>query len=87
MSIPSRPAPSQKSKLAVWLLAFFFGTLGVHNFYLGEKREGVYHLVLMALYLVLLYTVGGVAPTVVNLGNWAWGLFQAYKASQRPDVV
>ncbi|WP_018296908.1 TM2 domain-containing protein [Corynebacterium lubricantis] len=38
---PVRP----KSKVAAALLAFFLGTLGLHNFYLGYTRRGVAQLV------------------------------------------
>ncbi|VEG28209.1 TM2 domain-containing protein [Actinomyces howellii] len=93
MSIPSLPAPSQKNKVVVWLLAFFLGHLGAHNFYLGETKEGIYHLVLLAVYAVFFYVLGGISSIfvllayVVALANWGWAMYQAYQASQRPDVV
>ena len=43
-----QPAPSafpeQKSKLAAGLLAFFLGSLGIHNFYLGYTQKAVIQL-------------------------------------------
>lgn len=37
---------TQKSMIAAALLAFFVGTLGVHNFYLGHTGRGIAQLVL-----------------------------------------
>ena len=34
---PYAPHPQGKSKIAAGLLGIFFGSLGVHNFYLGRK--------------------------------------------------
>jgi len=38
--------PNAKSKLAAGLLAFFVGTLGIHNFYLGNTQRGVIQLLI-----------------------------------------
>lgn len=52
---PTYPAPqysqpvAQKSWLVAVLLAFFLGTLGVHNFYLGNTTRGVAQLSLTVL--------------------------------------
>ena len=56
-----------KSKVAAALLAFFLGTLGVHNFYLGRVGLGVTQL--------LLATIGGVFTcgfTTVCVAIWAF---------------
>ncbi len=37
---------SEKSRLVAFLLAFFVGVLGIHNFYLGKKGIGITQLVL-----------------------------------------
>ncbi len=37
---------SLKSRVVAALLAFFFGMIGVHSFYLGKKASGVVHLLL-----------------------------------------
>jgi hypothetical protein len=39
------PGYQQKSRLAAGLLAFLFGSLGIHNFYLGNNTRGVVQLV------------------------------------------
>jgi TM2 domain-containing membrane protein YozV len=39
-----QPVAPQKSKVAAFLLAFFLGGLGVHQFYLGNVGWGVAHL-------------------------------------------
>lgn len=38
------PPYAQKSKIVAALLAFFFGTLGVHNFYLGYTNRALIQL-------------------------------------------
>lgn len=40
------PAAAPKQKLVAFLLAFFLGALGIHNFYLGKTKMGVVQLVL-----------------------------------------
>ena len=40
------PAAAPKQKIVAFLLAFFLGTLGVHNFYLGKTGMGIAQLVL-----------------------------------------
>ncbi|MGV0397312.1 NINE protein [Corynebacterium suicordis] len=60
-----------KSKVAAALLAFFLGTLGVHNFYLGYNTRGIIQLVLTilgwftAIFIVGLFIAGAV-------GVWAF---------------
>ena len=60
-----------KSKVAAALLAFFLGTLGVHNFYLGYNTRGIIQLVLTilgwftAIFIVGLFIAGAV-------GLWAF---------------
>lgn len=40
------PAAAPKQKIVAFLLAFFLGALGVHNFYLGKTGMGVTQLIL-----------------------------------------
>lgn len=35
----------QKNKWVAFVLAFFLGALGIHKFYLGEKKAGFIYLV------------------------------------------
>jgi len=42
----SMPATAPKQKMIAFLLAFFLGPLGVHNFYLGKTGMGVAQLIL-----------------------------------------
>ncbi|GAB3690775.1 TM2 domain-containing protein [Corynebacterium nasicanis] len=68
MMQPQAPA---KSWVVAILLAFFLGSLGVHNFYLGYTNRGVVQLVL---------TIFGWATTVLLIGFiflaivWVWVL-------------
>ncbi len=65
---PGYAAPAaQKSKIAAALLAFFLGTFGVHNFYLGYTNKAIWQL--------LLGTVGaclGVGPFISGI----WGIIE-----------
>jgi TM2 domain-containing membrane protein YozV len=40
------PAAAPKQKIVAFLLGFFLGALGIHNFYLGKTMMGVVQLVL-----------------------------------------
>lgn len=57
--VVTQQAVSDKSKLAAALLCVFFGTLGVHRFYLGRVGSGL---------LMLFSTVIGLFATVVFFG-------------------
>lgn len=47
---PAQPAaPGAKSKMAAGLLAIFLGSLGIHNFYLGNTGKAVAQLLITLL--------------------------------------
>jgi TM2 domain-containing membrane protein YozV len=48
------PAAAPKQKIVAFLLAFFLGPLGVHNFYLGKTGMGIAQLVLSITFIGLL---------------------------------
>ena len=48
---------SSKTKIVAALLAFFLGGLGVHNFYLGHKKNGIIQLVLSLLMVTAIVTL------------------------------
>lgn len=52
----TRAPVGEKSKVAAALLAFFFGGIGVHKFYLGYTKEGM----VMLLVTLLTFGFGGV---------------------------
>ncbi len=56
--------PNAKSRIAAGLLAFFLGSLGVHNFYLGYVGKAVTQLLLTVVGWILI--VGPIAS-----GIWA----------------
>ena len=56
---------NQKSKLAAGLLGIFLGSLGVHNFYLGNTGKGVAQLLMSLLSLGILAGI-----------SWIWGLIE-----------
>ncbi|WDE99098.1 TM2 domain-containing protein [Lentisphaera profundi] len=57
---------SSKSKVIAALLAFFFGALGVHNFYLGHTKNGIIQLVLSLL-------------VVTAIISWVWAVVDFIK--------
>ncbi|NLX93416.1 MAG: TM2 domain-containing protein [Clostridiales bacterium] len=64
---PQNVAPQdaqQRSKLVAALLAFFLGTLGIHNFYLGYTNKGVTQLLLTLLASFLTCGLSAVAVQV-----------------------
>lgn len=64
--VPIPPGYKTKSKIAAALLAFFFGGLGLHNFYLGNNGRGAAQLALNALgWLTFIFVVGFVIWTVL----------------------
>ena len=60
-----------KSHAAAALLAFFLGSLGVHNFYLGYTSRGVIQLVIWLLSLLTVVVVIGFLGFMV-VGIWAF---------------
>lgn len=60
-----------KSKVAAALLAFFFGTLGVHNFYLGYTGKAVAQLLLTIFGYILSILVIGLFM-VAAVAIWAF---------------
>lgn len=60
-----------KSKVAAALLAFFLGTLGIHNFYLGYTGRGIAQLALTIIgWLTVWLIVGGVI--IFGVGLWVF---------------
>lgn len=60
-----------KSHAAAALLAFFLGSLGVHNFYLGYNSRGVIQLVMWLLSLLTVVVFIGLLGFMV-VGIWAF---------------
>lgn len=50
--------PDDKNALAAILLCFFLGTLGIHNFYLGEAKKGIFKIVMS------LFVIGGILALI-----------------------
>lgn len=70
---PQLPYPGykQKSMLLSALLAFFLGTLGVHNFYLGNKQKGIIQLVMLVMgYATAIILIG--IPVLLALHLWVF---------------
>lgn len=58
-----------KSKIVAALLAFFLGNLGIHSFYMGNKKKGFIQLGATLVGIILL--VAGASKTVATLGATA----------------
>ncbi|TDE88318.1 TM2 domain-containing protein [Occultella glacieicola] len=74
-------APPQKDTTAAYLLWFFLGWLGVHNFYLGRVGPGVGQ--------VLLYVLG-VATAWIVIGwfaLFAWFVWWIIDAFMMPGII
>ncbi len=61
----------QKSMILAAVLAFFLGTLGVHNFYLGYTKAGIAQLSLTVLGYILAIVLVGIALLFV-VGIWVF---------------
>lgn len=60
-----------KSKIAAALLAFFLGSLGVHNFYLGYKSRAWWQLGLTIFGYLTCWLIIGI-PFIFGVGVWAF---------------
>ncbi|MBQ2667383.1 MAG: NINE protein [Clostridia bacterium] len=58
----------QKSRIAAALLAFMFGYLGVHNFYMGNTGKGVAQL--------LIGTLGSALCGVGTIAAMIWSIYE-----------
>jgi len=55
---PQQQMPTdRKSKVVAWLLAFFLGILGTHNFYLGFAGRGIAQLLLSLSFVGMIVSV------------------------------
>lgn len=62
---------SPKSRTAAFLLAFFLGGFGAHNFYTGHIGKGVFQLLAPVLIFILGFITGGVGWLLyIALGIW-----------------
>lgn len=60
-----------KSKIAAGLLALFFGSYGVHNFYLGYTGKAITQLLLTVLGIPLCFIFIGF-PMIIGVSIWAF---------------
>ena len=65
------PAPVPKSRTVYILLAFFLGTLGVHNFYAGRIVQGVVQLLITIISCGFLSGISGI-----------WALVEMFTVTQ-----
>jgi len=92
ITTPLQKAESGKSQLIAALLAFFLGTLGIHNFYLGYKKKGMTQLFLTLIGYGLstvgtILAMGGLVLAglfslfgwIIIVGVWIWALIDFIK--------
>ena len=82
---------SSKSRLAVVLLAWFLGTLGLHRFYIGKIGTGLTILFLGVIGWATTWLVGFGFVFLVAAGIWVFidfliALFGAMKDSQGKPI-
>ena len=58
----------QKSKLVVLLLAIFLGCYGVHNFYIGNVKNGVIQLCITLL-----------SAFTLSIVSWIWAIYEGWQ--------
>lgn len=64
----------EKSKMVAGLLAIFLGHLGLHEFYLGNKKKAIYKIIATAASALLLLAGIGI---IVFFAIWAWNIYDA----------
>jgi TM2 domain-containing membrane protein YozV len=91
--IEHRVANEAKSVGAAYLIWFFFGSLGVHRFYLGRTGSGVAMLILTIVGVLTLFIFVG-ATLLATVGIW-WivdaflipGMVDAQKTAVRASLT
>lgn len=75
---PASPVAIEMKGTALFWLCFFFGFLGVHQFYSGNTRRGVFYLLMTALcgFLIVPVIVIGVL-VIIDLWRISHGTFQS----------
>lgn len=63
-----------KSKLVAGLLAIFLGHLGIHEFYLGDKKKATRKIIATVISVILCAVGVGVIALVAI---WAWNIYDA----------
>ncbi len=66
----------EQRQIIAAVLCFFFGTFGVHNFYLGRRKPAIWQLVLT---LVGILTSVIVIGLVILLAVWIWSIIDLIK--------
>jgi len=57
----------KKSKVVAWILAFFFGYIGAHNFYLGFNGRGIAQLLLTLSFIGMIISVPWVCIELITI--------------------
>ena len=65
---------TNKSRLVFILLGIFLGTLGIHDFYIGMKKEGFIKLGIWAASFVLSFIIP--LAGMLALVAWVWAIYE-----------
>ncbi len=65
-----------KSKIAAGLFAIFLGHLGIHKFYLGEKKEGLIKIIATVVSVLAIFVC--FVGVFMLIAVWIWNLYDAY---------
>lgn len=57
----------EKSATVAGLLGIFLGTIGAHDWYLGDKKKGTIHVILFGVGAVLMLIVGAILPSMMSV--------------------
>lgn len=65
---------SEKSKMTAGLFAIFLGHLGIHEFYLGDKKRAKYKIIATVISALLMFVGIGL---IGFLAVWGWNIYDA----------
>jgi TM2 domain-containing membrane protein YozV len=77
------PPTNQKSNASAYALWFFFGFLGVHQFYLGNTSRGLFNLVLWIVATILGSLTGG----LLGLAYLVYWIYEAVTLNDQTHEV
>jgi hypothetical protein len=61
-----------KSATTAGLLGIFFGAVGAHCWYLGDKKSGTKHMIIFGIGVAIMIVAGAIIPSVVSF----WTLYR-----------
>jgi len=81
---PAAPIPGADKKLVAGLLAIFLGSLAIHKFYLGYKKEAIIHLVISILTCTFAGWIIGLIEGIIYLTKSDAEFVATYVTGRKP---